>query len=79
MGTFLSLDPKECTGHVAGDISQALKFPFKSARKMTTIIYRNIWELEEFSKVQKLQSLARMLTIHLSVNSDGFSYTMHID
>ena len=31
---------------------------------------RNIWELGEFSKVQKFQSLARMLTSHLSVNSD---------
>ena len=32
----------------------------------TTIMLRNIWELGEFSKVQKFQSLARMLTIHLS-------------
>ena len=38
-----------------------------------------IWELGEFSKVQKFQSMARMLTIHLSVNSDGFSCTMPSD
>ena len=37
---------------------------------------RNKWELGEFSKVQKFQNLARMLTVHLSVNSDGFSCTM---
>ena len=36
-----------------------------------TMMVRNIWELGEFSKVQKFQSLARMLTIHLSFNSYG--------
>ena len=45
-----------------------------------TIIHRIIvWELGEFSKVQKFQSLARMLTIHLSVNSDKFYCTMPSD
>ena len=44
-----------------------------------TIKVRNIWELGELSKVQKFQSLARMLTSHLSVNSYGFSCTMPSD
>ena len=35
---------------------------------LLAIKVRNIWELGEFSKVQKFQSLARMLTSHLSVN-----------
>ena len=41
------------------------------------IMVKNIWELGEFIKVQKFQSLARMLKI--SVNSDWFSCTMLSD
>ena len=44
-----------------------------------TIKVRNILELGEFSKVQKFQSMARMLTSHLSDNSDGLSCTMSSD
>ena len=48
-------------------------------RFLCTIKVRNILELSEFSKVQKFQSLARMLTSNLSVNSDGLSCTMSSD
>ena len=58
---------------------KVLQFSESQTQLFYYINPRNIWELGEFSKVQKLQSPARILTIHLSVNSDGFSCTMPSD